>query len=64
VTIVVSLLTEPPSQEIQDFVVSLRQPEAPAEEKTTPAEEDVKAGGETQNMVEMGGTDDIQDVEL
>jgi cation/acetate symporter len=29
VTIVVSLLTAPPSEEIQDFVVSLRKPENP-----------------------------------
>jgi len=52
VTIVVSLLTEPPSQEIQNFVVSLREPEAPTEEN------ECEEGEKTGNMVEMGSKDD------
>jgi len=54
VTVVVSLLTEPPSQEIQDFVVSLREPEYHVKEEADKENENAEA------TVEMGDTTAVE----
>jgi len=56
VTIVVSLLTDAPPKEIQDFVVSLREPEYPAKETEDEAREEVNMV----SMSEVGKADGIE----
>jgi len=56
VTIVVSLLTEPPSQEIMDFVVSLREPESITNETETGGDE---AGGDKEENLKVLDNEEV-----